>query len=772
MMPLVDRKHVRDLWAIRGRIIALCLIIASGIGMYLGTSLAIADLRRTQAAFLDAMGFADLEIAITPEDTHNLPAFDQPGIVAQDRRLVYPASILAKDGAAPLAGLAIFQSQAVPQVNRVRVLAGRQFRPGMREVVIDRSLAVYHGYRVGDRLRLKVGQRVYDDRIVGIVLSPEFVISTANPDYVVAKPGSLGVVWSDIGEVSDAVGFTMVDSLLFRFAPGESGAAARAAVLQTASRLDIQKITPRSESYSVKMVAMNLTAFAIYSPAIVWTLCGLSFAMGIITFRRFAIEKRADFAILLSIGVTRRAILASLLRIGMAIGLVGGLVGFGLGLLLGRGFSTVYAAAMHLPPVEHSLAARPLVEALLLGMLCGGVSIALAVGPLLRHSPRNLLQFRAPARDGGSAPSWLGRLPLVARYSVRALLRDRGRTIAAVAAMACSIGVAISYGIAMTSTLQTVDENFAVERWTHAVDFEYPIYRDESDAALGALAGRAEPYLRGALVVRHGDAQQIAQMAGIRIDGRLRRQAPREGRAIAASGEVVISADLARELGVGLGAMVRLEKTMGRRDSRVVGISNDQYLQTVTLSLADAQALAQAGDKVSGAFLVAAPATGNALVQREPVARVTEKADLLAFFAREMRSKLGIVYIAIMFSVGTSILFIATLAYLGILESRADYAILRSLGFARRTITTTILIGVGVQVGLAIVIGALLAPLIADLLNRRMAAAWFDVRLYAGVADFGWPILAVLPIAPLVGWLGARAIMRLNIPAFLRERSI
>lgn len=772
MIPLIDRKHVRDLWAIRGRILALCLIIASGIGMYLAINLAISDLRNTQNDFLDRMNFADLEIAITPEDTQNLPRFSGiSGIAAFDQRLVYPAEIIRDKSGLPLAGLAIFQSGGRPLVNRYEILEGRDFRVGAREMVVDRSLAFYHGYHVGDRIRLKIGKRMYDNLVTGIVLSPEFVISTANPDYVVAKPGSLGVVWSDIGQVTDAIGFKMVDSLLFRFTRDAQGDAARATVLRMISNLDVQRVTPRSESYSVKMVSMNVTAFSVYSPAIVLTLCTLAFAMGVITFRRFGIEKRSDFAILLSIGIGRRAIAASLMRIGAAIGLGGGLIGFGFGVLLGRAFGSVYATAMHLPIIEHTVGPWSFAQAVLLGVVCGVLSITVAIVPMLERTPRHLLQSRSPERAGVSTAS-LDWLPLPIRYSLRSLLRDRARTIAAIGAMSFSIAVAISYGLAMTSTLSTVEENFGVEKWTHAIDFDFPLYGDDARTALGSSASRAEVYLRGSVVLRAGVRQEIAQMAGIQVGGALRRQAPSQGRELASGGEVVLSSDLARGLGVGLGSSVRLEKNTEMRESRVVGITNDHYLQTVTLPIADARALAQADDKSSGAFIVASKDAGATLILRENVARVTEKADLLSFFSREMEGKLGIVYIAILFSVGTSILFVSTLVYLGILESRADYAVLRSLGFKLRQITAIILVGVIVQVGLAVAIGLPLSVLIATMLNTRMAEAWFAVRLHAAFGDFLWPIVAVLPVAPLVGWLGARAVMKLNIPAFLRERSI
>ena len=49
----------------------------------------------------------------------------------------------------------------------------------------------------------------------------------------------------------------------------------------------------------------------------------------------------------------------------------------------------------------------------------------------------------------------------------------------------------------------------------------------------------------------------------------------------------------------------------------------------MTIPIGDAQTLAQADQKISGAFLVATHAAGQALAARDIVARVTEKADLL-----------------------------------------------------------------------------------------------------------------------------------------------
>jgi putative ABC transport system permease protein len=773
-MQLIDRKFSRDLWAIKGRVFSLVLIIASGVGILFAIGLALDNLQATQDQFLEEKNFADLEVTLLPEDTYNLPDLRQvEGVRHVESRLMLPGRIVLPNQDT-LSGLVLFQDQLQQTLNQVQLLEGRPFRVGAQEVVIDKALADYHNYRLGDRVDVKLGQSTFHYTIVGVVRSPEFLITTSNPDYVIAQPGSLGVMWADVGQIREALGYSMVNSLLIAFAEGADARATTDRIMEKLKRTNTEKVTPKSESYSYKKVRMELIAFGVYSPAIVITLCVLSFAMGGITFRRFVLEKQREFGVLAAMGFRQSTVLMALLKLGVLIGLAGSCGGLLIGWGVGWAFAEVYASAMQLPFVVHSFNFSLAVFAAFIGVLSGLISLLIAVLPMLRLLPSQLLMRTANGVFGVRVQGRLNALGVMLRYCVRSLLRDRVLTLSSIVAMGGSLAVAIAYGLAMTSTFGTVERSFDQEYWTHAVDFQYPLYQDETDALRQqADASVAESYFRTAADFRHGDRHAIGILVGLHFPSAMRKMTAAMGRAPVRDDEALISADLARELGIQLNDKLDIGKGTLSRQVTVVGMSNDIYLYTVNVGLSLVQQLAQSEEKVTGFYLKTTEQGAKKLENNtQDVARISNKNELVEHFRKQMEEKMGIVYITILFSVGVSILFVTTLVYLGIAEKRGEYAILRSLGFSVSRLRTLILSGVFIQIALSMLLAVPFAFALVYVLNKQMGEAWFAVDIYTSFSDFLWPMLAASLVAPVVARLGSKAVLNLNIPQFIRGRAI
>ena len=198
-MSLLWHKLVRDLFQIRGRVLALLLIIGAGSGIFFGIQLALSNLMSTQQRMLDQLQVADIEVQLLPEDRNNLPDLSQiPDIETVESRLVFPGMIELSDGR-PLTTLMIFQDRPSMTLNHLQLLQGALPVQWGEEVLIDRALAQFHGYKVGDRISVKVGRKVFERRIGGIVVSPEFLVTSSNPEYVVQSPVPLawfGEIWT------------------------------------------------------------------------------------------------------------------------------------------------------------------------------------------------------------------------------------------------------------------------------------------------------------------------------------------------------------------------------------------------------------------------------------------------------------------------------------------------------------------------------------------------------------------------------------------------
>ena len=87
-MRAIDRKLVRDLWRLRGQVIAIALVIASGVGVLVMSLSSIEALSETAAAYYERYRFAQVFAGVkrAPERLAKRIA-DIPGVQAVETRV-------------------------------------------------------------------------------------------------------------------------------------------------------------------------------------------------------------------------------------------------------------------------------------------------------------------------------------------------------------------------------------------------------------------------------------------------------------------------------------------------------------------------------------------------------------------------------------------------------------------------------------------------------------------------------------------------------------
>ena len=219
-------KMRRDLWRMRWRALAIVLTLASGVAIYAGVYTGLLSLFWTRDSIYRELHFADLEVRFLPDDVRNLPELSGiQGVARLERRLVFPG-IVRMPGKAPLTAVMTFLENQAPAIHSFKVIAGRLVRSDeLDTVVIDVGLATHHGQKVGDVIEVKVGEATYRRRVVGIVITPEYFVSTSNPAYFIPEDGSIGFVFGNLESLSDSLGFTLVNVLVFLYADGADAGA-------------------------------------------------------------------------------------------------------------------------------------------------------------------------------------------------------------------------------------------------------------------------------------------------------------------------------------------------------------------------------------------------------------------------------------------------------------------------------------------------------------------------------------------------------------------
>ncbi len=762
-MTRLRTKLRRDLWRMKWRALAVILTIAIGLAVYAGFYMGIASLFQTRDNIYRELHFADLEVRFLPDDARNLPDLSALGSVARvERRLVFPG-IVRPSGRAPLTVIMTSLERPTPAIHSFKFVAGRPFGPDeLDAVVIDVSMATYHGYKVGDVLDIRVGEATYRRRVVGIVITPEYFVSTSNPAYFVPQKGSLGFVFGNLTSISDALGFTLVNDLIFRFADGADPALVQQQILTRLSKLNIEQVTPRARHFSYQYIQMQFESIQVFIPAMVAVLFALTFIVIAVNVNRMVATERREIGALMALGYGPWRLLRTYLEAGLALSLVGGLLGLALSLWLRDLFVTVEARSMGMPEVRMTtdllIVARGWAYELAVALLATAVPVLallrLPAQAVIRESPvpfpgLRLLAFRR-------VESLVRSLPTTYRYALRNLLRQRGRAVVTLASIALALGVATAYRLSLTSLDATLGRWLQHDQWDVEVDFLYPVLseRVQELARVMRPVARTEPYLACYAQLHAGSRLADSTLVGMDADSRLITVNVVEGRPVrpAPEPEVVLTRELARRLQLAVGDLFQVE-AMGRTyPIRLVGLSWAAVSGLSIVPFPVAQEICQYPDKVSGAYLELGPGSSDSVFRAhdlEFVGNVLPKRELMAQIREVLAGVIIILDLATAVSLVVAILVILTSINLSVLENERDFATLRALGYGRRLIAAVVLTEAGVFAVGAVLLGIPIAIVISMYLNQRLGAAWLQVQnsfLPAAFAKVLGPALVLIPL--------------------------
>ena len=783
-MRLLRRKMLRDLWLIRWRALAVALTVAAGVGVYAGVGMAINTGYNTRDVLLTRMKFADLEVQFLPEDVANIPDLERvPGVRTIERRLIMPGTVLLPGGAR-MNGVMVFLESPEPTLDVLEMLAGHPVKPDdFESAVIERSLAEFHGFRVGDRIRLQVGEKVYDNRIDGVAISPEHLVTTANPDYLLPEKGSVGVVFTNLARVSDALGFTMVNDLLVRFEPGADPVAVRDALLTRLARLNLERVSLRREHFISRFIQVQMDSFKLYAPAIILTLGILSLVLTFITVNRLVLDQRQEIGALLALGYTRTQVFVAYVQAGALVGSLGGAVGMGLAFVLRDLFAKPYGYSIGMPEVVTVVEPARLAIGFVAAVIGTTVAAALPPGRMLRLTPQAII--RDPVSGGMAFGRWFRAtggsrrlLPLPVRFGLRNMVRRRSRTLSSVLALGFSLGVPIAFTVSLTSSLETPGIAFAREGWDLTVDFLYPVFLDDI-APIRALPGvvRVEPYFRRFVDIGAHGRFEAASILGIDPGSTMKRTMVTSGRPLRGDpDEILVSNDLSRNLGLRVGDRVTIRVRSNQEFTRrVAGVLGEILPGQVIMPFREAQAITGFEDTGTGVFVTTTGDTAPliaALGDMEYVAKVTRKKDVVAAFRKLMSGMMRLVYVSLGVSIFVSTLFIAMGVSLVISERQAEYATFKCLGYGSGKLAAMVLVQTLGEGGLAALVSIPVGTLLALYLNARMSHAWHHVFNIFRVGDFALVLGVAMALIPLAACPAIRTLNRLAIVDALGIRRI
>jgi len=766
------RKAYRDLRAMGLRAVLIVVVIGAGPGTAAGIALAMHDVEATRDDFYSRYALADLDLRLRAP----LPAAQlrrrakEAGARRTEVRLILDGAALhgGSRTAAEVVGMPVGT-----RLNRLAVTAGDGLDRGApRGAAVDTDYADRAGIGLGDRVRLRLAGRTISVRVRGLARSPEYLLATANPDYLVPQRGSLAVVFLPRASLRRLTGLRGANDLAVDLPGGGNGKAAE----RLAAGLPTARVTPRSRQYGRRLTEADIHSFTIFAPVmgVVFGIVGLLLIA--LSLRRLVSSQRRELGALLAIGYPARTVVGSVMLLAAALAILGAALAIGATIGVGRLVANEYASAVGFPATRYPLAFGPLALAAGLALVATLLAALLPAYRLARLDPIEAL--RGESVGSFELPGWLQRLtavgPPALTYGLRGLLRRPLLSAATVLSIAGAVGLGAALNILVSSTDSSVDASFAGQGWTHSADLARPL-PDRRVTALAKRSGanRAEPTVKGPAELRTSAA---AGGVGAQLTGLPRRPALLR-LDLTAGGDpgprrIVLSEQTADRLGVGPGDPIALRTSAGRTTVRVGGVARTLATEQAYLPRAEAARLLGLAGRATSVLVAGDAADARRLRADPAVARVTSKASALAA-ERELLDELtGLISVLQAISLGVGALFLVSTLALSYLDRRGEFATLAALGYGRRQIGAAVAGEALTQTLLAAALSIPLGILIASPLSRRISEAWFEIGLHPQAPSFLLVILPALALALLAAAHATRRALRLNIAATVRARLI
>ena len=786
MRPLT-RKLLRDLWRIRSQALAISLVVAAGVTIYVLLLSAYASLQLTQSAYYERYRFADVFASLRRAPlslAEEIRAW--PDVAALEARVVADVTLDLAGVSEPLSGRLIsLPEDRDPAVNDVFLAEGRRPEPGRdREVLASERFARANGLVPGDEIAAVINGRRRRLQIVGLALSPEYVYAI-RPGELIGDDQRFGVFWMNRRALAAA--FQMeggFNDLALRLTPGASAP-------EVLDRLDRRLdgygglgAIPRAQQLShffVQGEIDQLEGMGRLVPMVF--LAVAAFLINVVLTRLVSVE-REQIAALKALGYTNLEVGSHYLKWGLLVAAAGAVAGIVAGATLGRGMTALYTDFFHFPVLEYELTTAVIVQGALVAVAAATVGTLGTVRRVVTLPPAEAMRPEAPARYRVSAieRAGLGRLlSPPARMVLRNMQRRPLRAAMSSSAIAASGALLVVGLFSLDSVDVILDVQFnQAQRYDALLTFFHPVSAaaaHEVDRLPGVL--RAEGFRAVPVRLRAGPRSRYLVVTGVSPDDTLNRIIDEGGGRITIPPEgLVLSRKLGELLDVSPGDLVRLDVLEGTRPVRevvVVSLVDDYMGLNAYMDRAALHRMMQEGRLLSGAYLAIDPRRQDALfdaIHETPaVAGMGLKQVMLDNFQSQLDESVGIMRTATIVFAGIIVFGVVyNTARVALSERGRELATLRVIGFSRGEIGRILFGEWAIVTGLALPLAMGIGYLLAAMLVEAFSTEVYRLPLIVSARTYLWAVGTIVIAAVLSGLAVRRRLHRLDLIAVLKTR--
>ena len=771
----------------KGQVLAIVLIIVSGVATYVMFLSTMDSLTLTRDAFYREYGFADAFVSLKRAPESIKKRIEEiPGVQAVETRVVAEVKLKVRDFGEPVTGrLVSLPERGEPRINRLYLRNGRLPDPSREdEAVVSEAFAEAHGLEPGDEAGAVINGRWRRLRIVGVALSPEFVMQVRpgalSPDYK-----RYAIVWMGRKAIATAYGMDGA----FNDAVIEMAQGARAHELMTrldgllarygglGSYLREDQLSHRFLNEEFKQLERSATIF----PAI---FIGVAAFLLNVVITRIVSTQRDQLAALKAFGYSNAAVGAHYVKMVMAIVAVGVAGGVLLGWWFGGKLAGIYMVFYRFPYLKMTLGPGVVISVALITGLSALAGAIFAVRRAAALAPAEALRPEPPARYSRSLIERfsLGKaLSQPTRMIIRSLERRPLKSLLSITGISMSCAILVAGMFSGDSIDYLIDVQF---KRSQKEDMSVTFIEPSSWKALYELKGmegvrKSEPLRAVPVRLRNANRSYRTSIQGIDPSNTMQKllDSSLEPVDIPPRG-IVLTDYLGEMLGVRPGDMLTVEVLEGARPVALLPVAGlvKQYIGiSGYMDIDSLNRLTGEGRAITGALLAIdrerIDAIYKKMIDMPMVAGTAVRADEIKnFYDTQAEVLLFFTFIATLLASTIAFGVIYNSARIALSERNRELASLRVLGYTKAEISYIFLGELAVLTLASLPLGFVLGHSISAYIAGALSSDLYRIPLVIKTDTYAFAAAVVLASAVVSGLIVRYRLGRLDLVEALKAR--
>ena len=787
MLHPLDLKLLRDIGRMKGQMIAVSVVMACGLAMMVMSRSLILSLESTRDAYYTEHRFADVFCGLkrAPNALRERLA-EIPGVAAVDTRISGNVTLDLPGLLEPANGVIMSIPDDRPQqLDTLFIRRGRLPEIGSHgEVVVGEAFAVAHGFEPGNVIDGIIHGARQTLKIVGIVLSPEYVFES-RPGETLPDNRRFGVFWMNERELSSAFDLHgAFNNVLVKVSPGGDPAPVMADLdrilapyggLVAYGRRDHASATRLNDELRV------LHGISVAFPAVFLSIAAF---MSSAVLTRLVRLQREQIAQLKAFGYSSWQVGFHYLKFALFIVVCATAFGSGAGLWLGTSVVAVYHRFFRFPLLTFHPDWRMFGVAIGVSSAAAFLGVIGAVKQAVRLPPAEAMRPEPPAEFKVSLLERLGLAQLAGpafRMALRNLERKPWQAVFTAFGLALATGIPVVPG----AMRDGIDYIMSFE-WQQSQRQDVTLSLIEPGSArvlsdMRHLPGviSAEPFRSVPARLTFGHRSRRLGVTGVPRDAMLNRLLDDKERPIALPLDgLLVSAKLAEILGAKPGDSLTLEVQEGRRPTRqavIRGLITDFAGVAAYMDIDALRRLMREGGTVSGAHLAVDagswPAFLKAVKEAPRIGTLGITKAVLASFQKstgDMIGKIQGIYFSFAMIVSFGVVYNS--ARIALSERSRDLATLRVIGFTHREVAAVLIGELALLTLAALPVGLFIGSILANAIVTTASTETVRLPLVLTARTFATAVLIVICSAGISFAVVSRRIRDLDLLSVLKAR--